>query len=92
MQQIGMRELRHRLRHYLTRVGAGERFEITVFGAPVAELGPPSGRVSTIERLVREGRVTLPVAPSSELPPARPARPGITATEALLAERDADPR
>jgi antitoxin (DNA-binding transcriptional repressor) of toxin-antitoxin stability system len=92
MQQVGMRELRHRLREYLVRVDAGERFEVTVFGRAIAELGPPSRHATTLDRLVQEGRVSLPAVETGDLPAPRPARAGMTATEALLAERKADPR
>ncbi len=87
-----MRELRHRLREYLARVEAGELFQVTVFGRPVAELRPVQP-AKGLERLVAEGRVTPPLNPdTSSLPPLARATSGITATEALLAERSGDPR
>jgi prevent-host-death family protein len=93
MEQIGMRELRHRLRHYLSRVDAGERFEVTVFGRPVAELGPVLGRRTSLARLAEEGKVTLPTnSDTSSLPLPAPVTTGVTATEALLAERRRDAR
>lgn len=39
-QRVAIRELRRRSRYYLARVVAGEHFEVTVFGRPVADLGP----------------------------------------------------
>jgi excisionase family DNA binding protein len=46
-----------------------------------------------LQRLIESGRVTLPAnRDSSVLPATRPATTGLTATEALLAERRADPR
>ena len=88
MQQIGMRELRHRLRHYLARVDAGEGFEVTVFGRPVAHLGPLSSRRPTLARLIEEGKVTPATNPdTSSLPPPVAVTTGTTATDALLAER-----
>ena len=93
MDQDGMRELRHRLRHYLGRVDAGERFEITLFGRPVAQLTPPNPQLSIMSRLIAEGRVSPPANPdTSTLPATRSASSGITATEALLAERRGDER
>jgi len=91
MEQIGMRELRHRLRHYLNRVGSGEGFEVTVFGRPVAHLGPLAPRRPTLARLVEEGKVTLASkTDTSSLPTPAPVTTGLTATEALLAERRGD--
>ena len=88
-----MRELRHRLREYLARVEAGERFEVTVFGRPVARLGPVSGAQPTMQQLVAEKRVTPPLNhDTSRLPAAVPATTGTTATEALVAERHGDLR
>ena len=88
-----MRELRHRLRHYLARVDAGEGFDVTVFGRPVAHLGPLTPRRLTLARLVEEGKVTLAKkTDTSSLPTAMPATTGMTATEALLAERRGDAR
>ncbi len=93
MNQIGMRDLRHRLREYLERVEAGEGFEVTVFGRPVAHLRPVSTGPVTLSQLVAEGRVTPPSNPdTSNLPVALPATTGITASAALLAERQGDQR
>ena len=93
MVQVGMRELRHRLRHYLARADAGERFEVTVFGRPVAQLTPLEPRQSTLARLIAEGKVT-PAAngDSRTLPSPMPVTTGTAATEALLAERRGDAR
>jgi prevent-host-death family protein len=87
-----MRELRHRLREYLARVEAGEDFQVTVFGRPVAELRPvQTGK--GLEQLVAEGRVTAALNPdTASLPPLARATSGITASEALIAERRGDPR
>jgi prevent-host-death family protein len=41
--RIPQRELRNQVSAVLKRAEAGERFEITVSGRPVAELGPLSG-------------------------------------------------
>jgi len=86
-----MRELRHRLREYLARVEAGESFEVTSFGRTVAYLAPAQAGQSTWDRLVAEGKLTPPLKRQS-LPPPRPAVAGMTATEALLAERQEDVR
>lgn len=87
-----MRELRHRLRAYLARVEAGERFEVTVFGKAVARLEPVTTGAS-LGRLIEEGKVTPPLQPdTSRLPPLVPATTGTSATDALLAERRSDER
>jgi prevent-host-death family protein len=94
MTQVGARELRHRLSEYLARVDAGERFEVTLRGRPVGQLGPVDASEGIIARLIREGKVTPAKVPNTtpmpERYPAIPGRP--TATEELLAERRSDPR
>lgn len=93
MTQIGMRELRHRLREYLARVEAGEGFEVTLFGRPVAQLRPVLDGPTTLPRLVAEGRVTPARNPdTTSLPEAVAPTTGTTATAALLAERRGDER
>ena len=88
-----MRELRHRLREFLTRVEAGERFEVTVFGRPVAQLRPVATTRPTLARLIEEGQVAAPLNPdTSHLPPPVGATTGTTGTAALLAERRGDLR
>lgn len=88
-----MRELRHHLREYLSRVQAGERFEVTVFDRSVAELGPVPVGQSSLEQLIAEGRVAPPIESRTlDLPEPYPVTTGTSATEALLAERRSDPR
>lgn len=92
MTAVGMRQLRHRLRAYLARVEAGERFEVTVFGRAVARLEPIATGTG-LARLIEEGRLTPPLQPDSRrLPEPAPATQGTSATDALLAERRTDPR
>lgn len=91
MEQVGMRALRHRLREYLGRAEAGERFEVTSFGRTVAQLQPPNGGEDTLERLIADGRVTPALDPDTTvLPVPIVATTGISATAALLDERDND--
>lgn len=88
-----MRELRHNLREYLSRVEAGERFEVTVFDRTVAELGPVSVHQPSLEQLIAEGRVTPPLrGEAGPLPELYPVTTGTTATDALFAERRSDVR
>jgi prevent-host-death family protein len=93
MDQVGMRELRHRLREYLTRVEAGEGFEVTVFGRPVAHLRPVVTGPTTMAQLIAEGRVTPPRNPDTRaLPTVAVATTSVGATASLLAERAGDGR
>ena len=93
MNCVGMRELRHHLREYLSRVEAGERFEVTVFDRSVAELGPVPVGQSSLDQLIAEGRVTPPLRnQTTELPEPYPVTTGTMATQALLAERRSDTR
>lgn len=56
MQAIGIRELRQGASRYLRAVEAGETFEVTDRGRPVALLVPvPSG--NPLDRLVASGRL-----------------------------------
>ena len=93
MDQVGMRELRHRLREYLSRVEAGEAFEVTLFGRPVARLSPVRSRRDTLTALIEDGKVTPATrADTSHLPAPAPITTGVRATDALLAERRSDAR
>jgi prevent-host-death family protein len=58
-ERVGVRELRQNLSVYLDRVKEGETLEVTEHGHAVALLTPlPRVAVSTLERLIAEGRVT----------------------------------
>jgi prevent-host-death family protein len=93
MDQIGARELRHRLREYLARVERGERFEVTLFGRPVASLGPPSTDRTLFARLIDDGRVTpARNRDTTALPSTVRTKTGVWATDSLLDERRSDAR
>lgn len=94
MTPVSARELRHRLSEYLARVAAGERFEVTLRGRPIAAIGPVEQPRRDMERLVAEGKVTPAAIPNrGPLPQRHPAIPGRrTATDELLAERRSDLR
>jgi prevent-host-death family protein len=57
--RVGVRELRQNLSVYLDRVKDGEILEVTEHGHAVALLTPlPRTTVSTLDRLIAEGKVT----------------------------------
>jgi antitoxin (DNA-binding transcriptional repressor) of toxin-antitoxin stability system len=73
-RRVGVREMRQNLSVYLDRVKAGETLHVTEYGQVVALLAPlPAQRLTTLERLVREGRAT---APARSLKNRRPPQPG----------------
>jgi antitoxin (DNA-binding transcriptional repressor) of toxin-antitoxin stability system len=73
-RRVGVREMRQNLSVYLDRVKAGETIHVTEYGQVVALLAPlPAKRLTTLERLAREGRAT---APDSSLKHRRPPQPG----------------
>lgn len=78
MESIGVRELRQHASRWLARVRAGESFEVTDRGRPVALLSPLTA-VSTVDRLVAAGELTratgdvLAVEPVPRGPGSRPA-------------------
>lgn len=55
--EVGVRELRNNLSRYLERVREGEEVVVTDRGRAVARVLPISGE-RTIDRLIREGKVT----------------------------------
>jgi prevent-host-death family protein len=59
-ERIGIRELKQQASAVIRRVAAGESFEITDYGHPVARLVPL--RRGQLEQLVAEGRSTEPRA------------------------------
>jgi prevent-host-death family protein len=57
MTEVGIRELRDHLSRYLDRIQRGEEAVITDRGRAIARVVPMSGE-RTIDRLIREGKVT----------------------------------
>ena len=55
--EVGVRELRNNLSRYLDRVRDGDEIVVTDRGRAIARVLPMSGE-RTIDRLIREGRVT----------------------------------
>jgi antitoxin (DNA-binding transcriptional repressor) of toxin-antitoxin stability system len=85
---VGVRELRQNLSIYLDRVKLGETLSVTEYGQVVAVLAPlPAATLTTLERLVGEGRATAPTRSLRSLPPATPGLPGAPRSEDVIAEQ-----
>jgi prevent-host-death family protein len=56
-ERVGVRELRQNLSRWLRRVEAGETFEVTERGEPVALLAPLPGQSGPLRRLTVAGRL-----------------------------------
>jgi antitoxin (DNA-binding transcriptional repressor) of toxin-antitoxin stability system len=66
--------MRQNLSVYLDRVKAGETLHVTEYGHVVAMLAPlPAERLSTLDRMVQEGRA---IAPKHSLKDRRPPQAG----------------
>ncbi|HVP01206.1 MAG TPA: type II toxin-antitoxin system prevent-host-death family antitoxin [Solirubrobacteraceae bacterium] len=86
MRSVGIRELRQNASRVLREVEAGEVFEITDRGRPVAHLTPvPRG--GTLARLRAEGRIIPPTRRLEDLPPPLKPKPGVPLPGELI-ERD----
>ncbi|HEX6513285.1 MAG TPA: type II toxin-antitoxin system prevent-host-death family antitoxin [Chloroflexota bacterium] len=94
MNKVGVRELRQNASALLRRVQAGEIFEVTDRGRPVARLVPfkPTSR---IEQLIAEGRA-IPakgtLAESFRKYPSVQLTPGSKTASEILAEMREDER
>ena len=84
---VGVRELRQNLSVYLDRVKLGETLSVTEYGQVVAILAPlPANKLTTLERLVSEGRALPPTRSLRGLPSPTPGLPGAAASEDVIAE------
>lgn len=90
MRKIGVRELRQNASVWLRRVEQGESFEVTDRGRPVALLVPPPD--NTIERLIKEGRITPPTGDIRDLGPPLEPRAGVPLPSEVLEQLRADER
>jgi prevent-host-death family protein len=75
MERIGIRELRQYASRWVRRAAAGESFEVTDRGRPVARLVPPASK-SGIDRLREEGRIRPAEGDLLDLAPRITPRPG----------------
>ena len=86
-ETVGVRELRQNLSVYLDRVKLGETLSVTEYGQVVAVLAPlPAATLTTLERLVGEGRASAPTRSLRSLPPATPGLPDAPRSEDVIAE------
>ncbi|NUR78094.1 MAG: type II toxin-antitoxin system prevent-host-death family antitoxin [Thermoleophilia bacterium] len=87
--RAAVRDLRQNLSKYLDRVKAGERFEVTERGTPVAMLVPLDDADDPVARMEAEGLVVRRAAGSiDELGPPPPAPPGPATAELLDEQRE----
>jgi len=89
MQRIGVRELRQQASRYLKRVQAGEAFEVTDNGRPVARLVPVLP--DPWQALIDNGQVIPPELPGGLLN-VQPRDFGIDASGELAAMRALEDR
>lgn len=86
-RRVGVREMRQNLSVYLERVKRGETLHVTEYGQVVALLAPlPAQRLSTLERLVREGRATAPAGSLMHRRPPQPGDPNAPSMQQILDE------
>ena len=90
MDSIGIRELRQRASEFLRRVEAGETFEVTDRGRPVALLSPIPD-VSPLERLRAAGDIDSAVR-RGPLPDPMEPDPGQELPSSVLSRLRADER
>ena len=85
MERIGVRELREHASRYLARVAAGETFEVTDRGRPVARLVPVVA--DRWDELLRSGWVVVP-EDEGDLLAEEPSDFGLAASEELARQRE----
>jgi prevent-host-death family protein len=92
-ERVGIRELRQNLSVYVKRVREeGRAYEVTERGEPVARLTPLENRpMSTLDRMLAEGRATPAKRAIASLPPPLPARKGKPLSQILQEMRDEEP-
>ena len=93
-ERVGIRELRQNLSVYVKRIREeGRSYEVTERGEPVARMTPLDDRpMSTIERLIAEGRITPAKRSWDELPPPIVLPAARPLSEILQEMRDEDDR
>ncbi len=91
MRQVGVRELRQQASRLLTRVAAGESFEVTDRGRPVALLVPLPDKEG-VDALIAAGRARPGQGHLSRLGAPLPLPPGAPRPSEVLERLRADER
>jgi prevent-host-death family protein len=91
MTQVGVRELRQRASELLRRVEAGETFEVTDRGRPIAVLAPLPER-GPLERLRASGDLSPSTASLKDIPEPIRLAPGQEPPSSVLARIRRDER
>ncbi len=91
MTQVGVRELRQRASELLRRVEAGETFEVTDRGRPIAVLAPLPDR-GPLEHLRASGELSAGTASMDDLPEPIRLAPGQEPPSSVLARLRRDER
>ena len=91
MERIGIRELRQYASRWVRRAAAGESFEVTDRGRPVARLVPPAS-LEGVEKLRAEGRITEATVDLLDFGPPLPPKPGVPLPSEILARMREDER
>jgi prevent-host-death family protein len=93
MERIGIRELRQHASRWVRRAAAGESFEVTDRGRPVARLEPlPPPSLHGVALLEAEGRISEADGDLLALGPPLEPKPGIKLPSEVLAELRAHER
>jgi prevent-host-death family protein len=88
MERIGIRELRQHASRWVRRAAAGESFEVTDRGRPVARLVPPAP-LEGLAKLRAEGKVREAEGDLLDLGPPLPPKPGVPPlSEIVIADRN----
>ncbi|MGI9111755.1 MAG: type II toxin-antitoxin system Phd/YefM family antitoxin [Gaiellaceae bacterium] len=92
MERIGIRELRQHASRWVRRAAAGESFEVTDRGRPVARLEPLPPPARGLESLIAEGRISEAEGDLLAFGPRFEPIPGVPLPSEVLAALRADER
>jgi prevent-host-death family protein len=86
-KSLGVRAMRQNLSVYLRRTMAGETFEVTTRGQPVAVLAPVDSGRTPLEALIASGRASPPEGDLLDLGPPPKCRRRESLSRALQQQR-----
>jgi len=92
IERIGIRELRQHASRWVRRAAAGESFEVTDRGRPVARLQPIPAPAQGVELLAAEGQISEAEGDLLALGLPLQPKPGVKLPSEVLAELRADER